>query len=127
MNYGPRIPCDESTFKMTRCPRCLYEKHREEAAFCIMCGLNLYNSCEEGHRNPPDARFCFRCGKPTSLFRLSILKPYQEILKSNAAEARAEIESMGLSMDDPVEEMSSSADSAAVPETAGLPRISEDP
>ncbi len=100
MNYGPSIPYDEDTMKITKCPRCLYDAHREESQFCIMCGLNLFNTCEQNHSNPPDARFCSICGEPTALYEASILKSYKEILKANADEATAEFQEMGLSIDE---------------------------
>ena len=72
MEYGPRIPYDEKSFRVRSCPKCLYKKHLSDAAFCIMCGTDLYNRCDannmdnEQHSNPPNARFCYRCGRPTS-------------------------------------------------------------
>ena len=72
MEYGPRIPYDEKTLRVKSCPKCLYKKHLNDAAFCIMCGTDLYNRCDgnnmenEDHYNPPNARFCYRCGRPTS-------------------------------------------------------------
>ena len=65
-----------------------------------MCGLNLFNTCEQNHSNPPDARFCSICREPTALFQASVLKSYEEILKANAADAKAEFREMGLSADD---------------------------
>lgn len=72
MEYGPKIPYDENTLRVKSCPKCLYKKHLKDASFCIMCGTDLYNRCissnydEEEHSNPPNARFCYICGKPTS-------------------------------------------------------------
>ena len=72
MEYGPKIPYDEKTLRVKICPKCLYKKHLEDAEFCIMCGTDLYNRCDahneqnEEHFNPPNARFCYKCGSPTS-------------------------------------------------------------
>ena len=72
MEYGPSIPYDEKTLRVNTCPKCLYKKHLPDAAFCIMCGTDLYNRCDgsneqhEAHTNPPHARFCRCCGRPTS-------------------------------------------------------------
>lgn len=72
MKYGPKIPYDEKTLRVKSCPKCLYKKHLIDAEFCIMCGTDLYNRCDgdnfqqEKHFNPPNARFCFRCGRPTA-------------------------------------------------------------
>lgn len=89
VKYGPNIPYDEDTYRAYRCPRCLNELNEEDAKYCIICGLDLQNLCEgewydnehyNQHANPPHARFCRTCGKPTANGSLKILPRYQDIL-----------------------------------------------
>lgn len=90
--YETDIPYDPETFKILKCPRCDNEIFSSEALFCRRCGLPLYNRCGDwvgyddefdssnGHVNPPDARFCEKCGNRTSYFEeYHILKSWEEI------------------------------------------------
>ena len=123
MDYGPKIPYDEFSCRIAKCPRCLYDKHREDAVFCIMCGTSLYNRSPNDHPNPPDARYCSHCGEETEFFQQSILKPYHEILRERIAEAKSEVEEMGLSSEDFINGLESitSAPATDSPTTDELP------
>lgn len=83
--------------KFINCPQCGNENFSEEANFCKLCGLYLYNNCSNsldtvtaeyqqdfcGKENPGDARYCEYCGAPTLLFRKGILKSWKEIIESH--------------------------------------------
>ncbi|WP_284641217.1 ImmA/IrrE family metallo-endopeptidase [Paenibacillus silviterrae] len=73
-------------FKM--CPRCGHNKFSEKASYCKMCGLFLYNDCQNqldmprsncGEINPPDARYCEACGSETYMSKMGLLKTWREM------------------------------------------------
>ena len=47
------------------CPNenCRFEHNKEDALFCILCGIMLDLDCSRCGENPPYARFCMYCGK----------------------------------------------------------------
>ena len=67
---------DKATCHLSRCPVCGRRSYASELTYCIGCGLSLINECEgitdstgaqrNRHPNPPFARYCLRCGKPTA-------------------------------------------------------------
>ena len=68
------------------------EEMGEDAEYCRICGSPLFNLCEgeeiydfngnyeglEQHKNFGNARFCEKCGKPTTYFKLKFLVPFNE-------------------------------------------------
>lgn len=91
-NDGPEM---DENLRITKCPRCENEIFDEDAEFCQICGLSLYNKCvraeihdEEGnfvgygqeHRNKGNARFCKICGAKTTYNVEGILKDYVTVL-----------------------------------------------
>lgn len=76
------------------CPRCGNRNFSEDAKYCKMCGIYLYNECTNqsqfdgeigsdgwcGRINPGDARYCEHCGAETILTQLGLLKPWQEVM-----------------------------------------------
>ncbi len=137
VDYGPNIPYDPNTFKVSKCPKCLYSKHDDDALFCIMCGTDLYNKCEGyytpetdeliTHPNPPNARFCHTCGRPTAYAKLGFLPSYKDILAAEKGAAEQEISEMKIDEKlfwemNEVTENSSTADiNAAADDTDELP------
>ena len=113
VKYGPAIPVinNNDEYKVQKCPMCLNEDIEPDADYCIMCGTSLTNICDgiEGsfddlkirHSNPANARFCHLCGKPTAYSRLSILPPYQEVLRrtTNAEGIRRELAEINIDED----------------------------
>lgn len=90
--YEIGVPYDQETLKVLRCPVCGNDDFSQDADICKVCGLPLYNRCGDwagydeefdssnGHVNPPDARFCEKCGNRTSYFeKYHILKSWEEI------------------------------------------------
>ena len=79
----------DNNLRFVHCPRCGNEEYSQEARFCRICGLPVYNECEgiydqdEGmyqiHRNPGNARYCEFCGQPTMLLKEKLLKPYTAV------------------------------------------------
>ena len=78
--------------RFVKCPRCGNEEYSEEAMFCKICGLQVYNECEGlseyddygnlevvKHKNVGNARFCEYCGKKTMLFIEKFLKSYDDV------------------------------------------------
>ena len=100
MEYGPNIPYDANTLRVESCPKCLYKKHLSDAAFCIMCGTDLYNRCDgnneegESHYNPPNARFCRCCGRPTSYS--TFLPAFTEMIAEQQDQFNQELTEVGI-------------------------------
>ncbi|HHV13961.1 MAG TPA: hypothetical protein GXX75_27215 [Clostridiales bacterium] len=79
--------------RVTQCPKCGNEQFSNEAEFCRICGVSLYNLCEgediydyngkfdhhEEHKNSGNARFCEKCGRPTYFFKEAFLLPYDDV------------------------------------------------
>ncbi len=76
--------------RMTVCPGCGMADHDPEANYCTRCGLSLTNECEGTdkaapgrrgrHPNPPFARYCLVCGKPTAYLKQNLLTEEGELL-----------------------------------------------
>ena len=71
LRIGPYhdTPINESLMALS-CPRCGAADFSERARYCRQCAFPLYNYCihpdmEARHINPPDARFCEVCTRPT--------------------------------------------------------------
>lgn len=76
--------------RFIECPQCGNTRFSEEARYCRMCGLYLYNNCTNepdwirdtcGRTNPGDARYCEYCGSKTVLMSLGLLKTWEEVLE----------------------------------------------
>lgn len=92
MIYNDGFPMD-ADLKVTQCPKCGNEQFSNDAEFCRICGVSLYNLCEgeaiydyngnfdhrEEHKNCGNARYCEKCGRPTSFFKETFLLPYDEV------------------------------------------------
>lgn len=92
-NDGPEM---DENLRITKCPRCGNTEFDDDAEYCQICGLPLYNYClgeeiysatgnYEGtgprHKNLGNARFCKHCGARTEYLEQSILKHYEEARK----------------------------------------------
>ena len=75
----PPVPLSYDGYSFLACPVCGNEEIEYDDEYCIICGTSLTNRCDgtknaDGelirHPNPPFARFCCRCGKPTAYSRL---------------------------------------------------------
>lgn len=80
----------DGNLRFVKCPRCGNEEYSDEARFCKICGLPIFNECEgseeydeygnsEGirtHKTVMNASFCEYCGKKTMLFNEKLLKSY---------------------------------------------------
>jgi hypothetical protein len=83
----------DENLRVTQCPKWGNEQFSEDAEFCRICGVSLYNYCEgddifdyngnfdhtETHKNYGNARFCEKCGKPTIFYKQNFLLPYDEV------------------------------------------------
>lgn len=92
MIYDDGFAMDEN-LRVIRCPKCGNDRFSDDAGFCRICGILLYNLCEgedvfgfrgnfdhrEEHKNCGNARFCETCGRPTAFFRETYLLPYDEV------------------------------------------------
>lgn len=89
--------------RFLECPHCGNTVFSKTANFCKMCGLYLYNTCDDtpeyDHEydgeygisvvNSGDARYCEHCGKETFLTRLGLLKTWQEVIEEQGHVAAA--------------------------------------
>ena len=94
MKYTDGIAYDKETMRVLICPKCGNEEFGENAEYCRICGMDLYNRCEgepvfdpqngrliryeERHKNPSNARYCEVCGKPTLFLKLDLLKDFDK-------------------------------------------------
>lgn len=100
-NDGPEM---DENMRITKCPRCSNEVFDEDADYCQICGLPLYNYClgepiyddygnidDRGprHKNKGNARFCKYCGCETTYLDEGVLKKYNVVLE---AARREEVE-----------------------------------
>lgn len=98
MIYDDGVNTNEEK-RVVICPRCYNEVFSTHAEYCKICGLKLYNYClgqtisdpngqypdyVEYHKNDSDARFCEKCGEPTTF--------NQEGLLNNWKDAKEQIE-----------------------------------
>ena len=82
----------DSRGRFTVCPRCGNNRFSDQASFCRICGLYLYNNCtheEEnqswypcGKINSGDARYCEFCGAQTRLMELGLLMTWEEVVQA---------------------------------------------
>lgn len=96
MIYNDGYPMNED-LRVLRCPKCKNEEMGEDAEYCRICGSPLFNLCEgeeiydfngnyeglEQHKNFGNARFCEKCGKPTTYLKLKFLVPFNEFQQTN--------------------------------------------
>ena len=93
IEYNDGVPYDEETLRVEQCPRCHNRQFSQNALYCRICGMDLYNRCdgmeqdnfgnwysneEARHRNPSNARFCETCGRPTFFLDQKILCAYTD-------------------------------------------------
>ncbi len=91
IHYNDGVPYDESTMRVRQCPRCHNSDFSENAQYCRICGMDLYNRCDgmeqdsygnwyenenAHHCNPSNARYCETCGRPTFFYEQKILCDY---------------------------------------------------
>lgn len=85
------IPVDNNN-RFTICPRCGNDEFSKIAKYCKLCGLYLFNACTNAyyeedsycnHVNNGDARYCEVCGAPTVLYKLGLLKSWEELIKDS--------------------------------------------
>lgn len=93
MIYKSEIELDENK-KAKKCPRCENEEILE-GNYCKICGLELFNKCtqmkEDEYGNQyycdetcdANARYCHKCGNPTSFYTQKLLKDYNYEKNSN--------------------------------------------
>lgn len=101
MRYTDGVDYDSKTMRVKICPRCQNEEFDEEASFCKICGLALINYCEgvernddtygekyyeDQHPNPSNARFCEKCGKPTTFFKERVLVDFERYQRQEATQ-----------------------------------------
>lgn len=98
LEYKDGVKYDGDTFRVLICPKCENEEFSQDATYCRICGLNLFNLCpgkpqisdmgdeyrDEQHRNPSNARFCETCGEKTLYFDSGILSDYETYKKETA-------------------------------------------
>lgn len=98
MRYTDGVAYDKDTMRVKICPVCHNEEFGKGAIYCRICGTPLYNTCENGitedingepivlsmHMNPPNARFCECCGKPTVYYTRHILRDYKTYIETEA-------------------------------------------
>lgn len=87
MSANTHIQVDEN-LRFAKCPQCGNEIFSDDAKFCKICGLYLYNEClnsnynyrseDCGKINVSDARNCEYCGAQTYLADKKILKTWNE-------------------------------------------------
>ena len=108
MVYSDGVPYDKTTMKVKKCPRCGNEEFSDSSDYCRICGTNLFNLCEgepsynqkngeyigpsNQHKNPSNARFCEKCGKPTVYYKTKILKDFVAVLNPQCEADEAEAE-----------------------------------
>ncbi|WP_196601690.1 ImmA/IrrE family metallo-endopeptidase [Pectinatus frisingensis] len=99
--------------RVTQCLQCENEDIREEHKFCMICGLELENSCfgkphYDGYGNiewieeqdgchkplPPNARYCPYCGAMSVYFYKHILKDWQKEQAEIEQEQEQEFQSL---------------------------------
>ena len=106
MIYDDGVKIDDD-MRVEICPRCGNEVYSSKAEYCKICGLRLYNYClgetivdpngnnpdyVEYHKNDSDARYCEKCGMPTTFFEEGLLKDWKNaknLIESNEAEDEA--------------------------------------
>ncbi len=92
-NDGPEM---DENLRITKCPRCANEIFDDDAEFCQVCGLSLFNYCigqpiyddygnleghGEVHKNKGNARFCKYCGTETVYTQEGILREFHVVLE----------------------------------------------
>ena len=57
------------------CPICGNSQYSENANFCKICGIPLYNQCtmNSNHLNPPGAKYCYDCGNITDFYNKKLI------------------------------------------------------
>lgn len=84
MIYNDGAPQNQDTLKVTMCPRCNNTEFTDNALYCKICGLSLYNRClgenedREQHDNPSNARYCEICGSKTVYLFDKVLKEWHD-------------------------------------------------
>ena len=91
VNYNDGVAFDRNSMMVLICPRCGNSEFSSDAMFCRICGADIYNRCEgeiigskiieiSRHKNPSNARYCEKCGKPTSFLNEHILCAYTDFV-----------------------------------------------
>ncbi|GAQ24257.1 Zn-dependent peptidase ImmA, M78 family [Tepidanaerobacter syntrophicus] len=94
MQYKKGVPLDENGVAQI-CPRCENQDIEPGDIFCKICGMYLIQECTEvigyndwgqpyvekescGYKPASNARFCPRCGNPTTFYQEGVLKDWKE-------------------------------------------------
>ena len=75
-NDGPE---QNDNRRAIKCPKCGNEEFSDDAEYCKICGLQVYNYCAERHRNVGNARFCETCGRETVYYEEGLLQDWEVI------------------------------------------------
>jgi rRNA maturation endonuclease Nob1 len=105
LKYAEDHKVDENG-KAIICPRCQNEDINPNGEYCHICGVYLINICEDSDRTSNtgynykqsscgtiargNARFCIKCGNPTTFYTNGLLRDWESELKGGIQKDLAE-------------------------------------